>query len=153
MTTTFTHTGNRAAVGYQHTGKHFNHYEKTSGKVHALNTHGYRTYKAVCGVVVRDDSNDCHDQDGGNPIELATAGVKVTCKACLRRLPVAVPVPKKVKFVVMLETQDGARVRWYSDSSEKYCEEMADRITLSGRASVTQATGFVLRAWVERVEE
>lgn len=93
MATTYTHTGRRAAVGYQHTGRDFDHYEKSAGKIHALNRGGYRSYTAVCGVVVPEDSTDVHDQGGANPIWLATDRPRVTCKACLRRKPDPVCVP------------------------------------------------------------
>ena len=150
---TYTHTGNRAAVGYQHTGRDFNHYEKSRGKVHALNARGYRMYAALCGVVVREESSDCHDQGGSNPIELATAGVRVTCRACLRQKPVAVGVPKKARHVVFLAACTGEVVRWSTEATREIAERYAASIAARGTASVTQPAGYVLNAWVEtRVE-
>ena len=149
MVVTYTHTGNRAAVGYQHTGKDFNHYDTSRGKVHALNKGGYREYMAVCGVTVREDSSDCHDQDGVNPIELATQGVRVTCKGCLKRKPVAVLLPKKAKYVVFLAVCTGEVVRWCTEWSLDRAERYAESIAEGGRASITQPEGYVLNAWAE----
>lgn len=153
MNATYTHTGRRAAVGYQHTGRDFNHYEKKPGRIHALNRGGYRSYMAVCGVVVTDDSTDCHDPGGKNDIALAIEYPKVTCKACLKCKPVAIPVPKVTKFVVMLEGTDGEIIRWSSDTSRDRSEQYADGIQRAGRASITQPPGYVTRAWVEQIEE
>lgn len=153
MKTTFTHIGSRAAVGYQHTGRDFNHYEKRPGRTHALNRDGHRCFRAVCGVRVHEDSSDCHDQGGSNPIELATAGVRVTCRACLRQRPVAVGVPRKARHVVFLAACTGEVVRWSTEATREIAERYAASIAARGTASVTQPDGYVLNAWVEtRVE-
>lgn len=153
MTTTYTHVGQRSAVGYQHTGRDFNHYEKRAGKRHALNKSGYRRFDAVCGVVVSQSTNDNHNQGEDNPIEVAIGiALRVTCKACLRRKPTAVPAPKVVKFAVMLDTADGV-IRWSTDAVKANSERYAESIQKHGKASITHPDGYVTRAWVEQIEE
>lgn len=150
---TYTHVGQRAAVGYQHTGRDFNHYEKRAGKRHALNAVGYRRFEAVCGVVVCQSTNDNHNQGEDNPIEVAIGSeLRVTCKACLKQKPVAVAVPKRTKFVVMLDTADGP-IRWSSDVVRSNAERYAESIQRAGTASITHPAGYVTRAWVEQIEE
>lgn len=100
---TYTHVGCRAAVGYQHTGKDYAHYEKQGGRRHALNASGYRCYVSLCGETVHEDSNDHHDQGGKNPIWTASEGT-VTCKRCLARKPVVADPKVETLYRVMYTT-------------------------------------------------
>lgn len=148
MKTTFTHIGSRAAVGYQHTGRDFNHYEKRPGRTHALNRDGHRCFRAVCGVRVHEDSSDCHDQGGSNPVEVAIGSArKVTCKQCLARKPVAVERPKRVEYAVMYA--EGERTACYArDRRKEAADHMAAVIAEKGRTSGEKCD----RVWVEAVE-
>ena len=78
---------------YSHVGRlgYTGHYAvgidtiRKPGKRHALNLHGHRTYKALCGVVVPLDSDD-HQASGQHEVIAAEAGARVTCKRCLTRM-------------------------------------------------------------------
>lgn len=151
---TYAYIGGRARVGYQQHGKLFNHYDIRRGRFHALNKTGYRSYTAVCGVAVGEESTDNFDQGGENPIEIAIGATsRVTCKACLRRKPVAVERPKRTVYVVMLEMRTGEQVRWSSDADRSRSERYAANIMTDGTASITHQPGDVVRAWVEEGQE
>lgn len=154
MTATYTHTGRRGSVGYMHYGNtHAFRGGATAGKIHGLNVVPGNGYMAICGTTVPTYSHD-HRCDERNPVELATAGRKVTCKACLRRKPVAVAVPKKTVFVLFAALCTGEVSRLYSETcSRRNVERYAENITASGRSSITQPEGYIINAWVEDRQE
>ena len=151
--TTYTHTGRRASVGYRHCSTlYYTHCEPKAGRRHALNAAGNAGYVAVCGVTVPVYCDD-HRCEERNPVQAATDNPMVTCKACLRRKPVPVAVPKKVKHVVFLAACTGEVMRWSTEATRELAERYAASIAARGTASVTQPDGYVLNAWVEtRVE-
>ena len=153
MAATYTHTGRKASVGYMHYGDTdaFRGGAK-AGKVHALNAAGNRGYEAVCGAVV---PTYCHDHrcEERNPVERATTAPGVTCKACLRRKPVPVAVPKRDRHVVFLAICTGEVVRWSTESTREIAERYAAAIAERGSCSVTQPDGYVLHAWAETRRE
>lgn len=152
MNATYTHTGRRASVGYMHHGDtDAFRGGATAGKVHALNRTGHG-YTAVCGVTVATYTHD-HRCDEKNPVELATVAPRVTCKACLRRKPVAVALPKRVKHVVMLALCTGEVTRWSTEPTRQMAERYAANIAEHGTASITHPPGYVLNAWVEDRQE
>lgn len=150
-TATFTHVGGRARVGYQQCGKLWNHYEPRAGRTHALNRTGYRQFTAVCGVGVHEDSSDSFDQGGTNPVEVAVGSARrVTCKACLRRNPVAVERPTRVRFAVVYE--QAGRTDCYCRCDTRAQAErtagaiLANGLTFGGRvdaARVEEVTEYV----------
>jgi hypothetical protein len=79
-------------ITYTHVGRlgYTGHYAvqldtiRKPGKRHALNLDGYRTYKALCGVIVPLDSDD-HQASGQHEVSPAGDGGRVTCKRCLIR--------------------------------------------------------------------
>lgn len=154
MSATYTHTGRKASVGYMHYGDTIAFRGgATAGKVHALNADGRRGYVAVCGETV---PTYCHDHrcEEKNPVERATVNPTVTCKACLRRKPVPVEVPKRLKHVVFLAACTGEVVRWSTEPNLAIAERVAAGIAETGTASITHPPGYVLNAWVEtRMEE
>lgn len=148
MSKTYTHTGGRASVGYMHYGDTDAFRSgATAGKVHALNRTGHG-YTAVCGVSVADYSHD-HRCDERNPVQLATESPRVTCKGCLRRKPVPVPLPKRVKHVVFLALCTGEVIRWSTEPNRDIAVRYAANIAERGTASLTMSPGEVLHAWVE----
>jgi len=148
MSTTYTHTGRKASVGYMHHGDtDAFRGGATAGKRHALNaTSG--GYVAVCGVKVSEYTHD-HRCDERNPVELSVANPRVTCKACLRRKPVAVAVPKRAKFVVFLAICTGEVQRWSTEGTRDLAERYAAAIAEKGTASITHPPGYILNAWAE----
>lgn len=149
MTATYTHTGRRASIGYVHCSKDgFTHTAPRSGRRHALNAAGPAGYVAVCGVTVPIDTSD-HRCAERNPVELATVNPKVTCKACLRRKPVAGAVPKRTRFVVFLAVATGEVVRWSTEATRALADRYAAGIADRGAASTTHPAGYVLNAWAE----
>lgn len=83
MTITYTHTGYRPRVGYQHRGRDFNHVEPIAGKVHAVTSIDKQASHAVaaCGETIPLEAETLH----GDPISghIRTAGeMKVTCSRC-----------------------------------------------------------------------
>lgn len=148
MKTTYTHTGRRASAGYMHYGNTTAFRGgATAGKVHALNRTGHG-YTAVCGVTVATYSHD-HRCEERNPVELASVNPRVTCKACLKRRPQPVALPKRLKHVVFLALCTGEVRRWCEERNREAAERYAASIYERGTASLTMTPGYVINAWVE----
>jgi hypothetical protein len=139
---TYTHVGCRAAVGYQHCGRDFNHYAGRGGRMHALNAEGCRRYRAVCGATVAEDSDDEHDQGGRNPVVPASEGV-VTCKRCLARRPALAPPSSRVEYRLMYEDAAGLVECWAARRRRAEVEQWGTFLTRERGA---------IRTWVEEVE-
>jgi len=144
MPTTFTYIGCRNSVGYQHRSTlYYTHETPKQGRMHALNRSG-RGFVAVCGTTVSAECSD-HRCDENNPVQVATESTwKVTCKACLRRNPVATERAKKVVYLAKY-TRDGVDDCYSSHDTRVQAEQMVQAILTSGLTFGQK----VEKAWVE----